>query len=43
MKGYADSKKGYQQKQFKVGSFGYRLTEQNCLNQIPTCMWIRKA
>jgi len=36
-------KKGYQRTQFKVRSSGYRLTEQNCLNHIPTCIWIRKA
>jgi len=40
MKGYVGSN---QQKQFKVGSSGYRVTKQNCLNHIPTCMCIRKA
>jgi len=37
------TQKGYQRKQFKVGSSGCRPTEQNCLNHIPTCMWISKA
>jgi len=37
------AQKGVSTKTVQAGLIWRRLTEQNCLNHIPTCMWIKKV